>query len=110
MLKLDQPDDAEPILRERLTLLENSGGRCNPAWIVATTNLADALRRTMNYAEAESLLLEALKSFGIPDGEEIIEGDQLKQRLDTAIRLLIEIYDDTQQPGKAAQWSAQRLK
>jgi tetratricopeptide (TPR) repeat protein len=106
LLKQQKWTDAEPVLRDCLTLPEKVAGAENPQvlpWQVANVRsmLGQALTGQEKYAEAESLLLAGYE--GLKEHEATIP-PQSKIRLAEALKRLVEFYAATGQAERADEW------
>lgn len=101
LLKQQKYADAEPPLRECLTIREQKGP---DDWRTFDTKslLGASLLGQKNYAEAEPLLLAGYE--GLKQREERIPHSWGKVRLTEAIERLVQLYEATGQPEKAAEW------
>jgi tetratricopeptide (TPR) repeat protein len=89
------PHLAEPLFRE-LVAYARAGDQPAPNYGEMLDRLAKNLSTQKKFAEAEALLLEALKN-GAPHGT----NSDLHRR---ALNTLLQVYDDWGRPEKAAQW------
>jgi tetratricopeptide (TPR) repeat protein len=105
-LHLKAYDDAEPILREALTIREKKDPE---AWITFYSQLmlGGALFGQKKYADAEPLLLKGYA--GMKQREEKIP-PQAKIRLVQAADQLIELYTVTQKPDEVKKWQEVKAK
>jgi hypothetical protein len=100
--------DAEPLLRECLTIREK---RMPDNWLTFNTQstLGGALLGQQKYAEAEPLLVKGYE--GMQSREKTIPkqgGAELP--IPEALDRLIELYTATNRPDEAKQWRAERAK
>ncbi|MCH8261200.1 MAG: tetratricopeptide repeat protein, partial [Planctomycetes bacterium] len=106
LLKNDQAKDAEPLLRECLSIREEVLGKDN--WLIANarSNLGESLLKQARWTEAEPLLIDSASA--LQANEEALES-----RKTEAIQRVVDLYEawHTAEPGqgydvRAAQWRA----
>jgi hypothetical protein len=104
LLKQKKWADAEPKLRESLTIQEEN---LLDDWTTFNTRsmLGEALLGQKKYADAEPLLLKGYE--GMKQQENKIPKES-KDRLTQAIDRLIELYTATNKPDEAKRWQAER--
>lgn len=99
---------AEPILKECLNLLISAKIPHSRPILPETMNLLGAsLLGQKKYPEAEKQLLAFFEVVGPSSDKKIIEGP-LRPFVADAVDLLIRLYDETNQPAKAAEWRKRR--
>ena len=103
LLKLGKPADAEPIFRERLTLL-GANPSVSPLGMKATSQLGASLLGQKKYAEAEKVLFGFFEPYS-PDEK---FDASLQPFVTEAVDLLVRLYEETNQPTKAASWRKRR--
>ena len=108
LLKLKKWDEAEPLLRESLTIRAKQQP---DAWSTFNANsmLGGALLGRKKYAEAEPLLLKGYQ--GMKARERTIPkqgGGEL--RIPEALDRLVELYTAINKPDEAKKWRAERAK
>jgi tetratricopeptide (TPR) repeat protein len=93
--------EAEPLARECLAIREK---KMPDSWLTfnAQSTLGGSLLGQAKYAEAEPLLLSGYE--GMKQREAEIRSDMRATRLKEAIERLVQLYEETKQPEKAAQW------
>jgi tetratricopeptide (TPR) repeat protein len=106
LLQQKKWSDAEPILRESLTIREKQQPN---AWTTFNTQsmLGGALLAQKKYAEAEPLLLNGYE--GMKAREKTIP-PQADTRIPEALDRLIELYTATDRPEETKKWRAERAK
>jgi serine/threonine protein kinase/tetratricopeptide (TPR) repeat protein len=106
LLQLKAFSDAEPLLRECLTIREKKQAKL---WNTfnAQSMLGGALLGQKNHADAEPLLLKGYE--GMMAREKSIPPAGMI-RIPEAIDRLIELYTATNRPDKAKKWQAERAK
>jgi len=102
LLQQHRPIDAEPLLRECLTIREN---RLPDDWVLFNTKsmLGGALAGQKKFQEAEPLLVEGYS--GMKEREAKIP-PAAQTRLSEAIRRLVDLYTTWEKPEEAAKWQA----
>ncbi len=106
LLEQKKWDEAEPIIREALTIREKTEP---DAWQTfnSRSQLGGALLGQTKYAEAEPLLLKGYE--GMKQREQTIppEGNP---RISEALDRLIDLYTATDKPDEVKKWRAERAK
>jgi serine/threonine protein kinase/tetratricopeptide (TPR) repeat protein len=104
LLRQGKAAEAEPIERERLRILERIAPD-DVRTFYTRSLLGGSLLSQKRYAEAEPLLLAGYE--GMKQREATIPPG-FKGLLTEAIELLVQLYEATGEPGKAAEWRARR--
>jgi WD40 repeat protein/serine/threonine protein kinase/tetratricopeptide (TPR) repeat protein len=106
LLEQKKWDEAEPIIREALTIREKSRP---DAWTTfnSRSQLGGALLGQTKYAEAEPLLLKGYE--GMKQREQMIPPEG-KPRIPEALDRLIDLYTATDKPDEVKKWRAERAK
>ncbi len=95
-------EEAEKYARESFALREKNNARDSYPYQSARATIGSALAAQKRYAEAEPLLIEACEFFKKQAPQAELTNQQIKFRL----RSLVELYEATGRPEKAAEWKA----
>ena len=106
LLQQKKWSDADPILRECLSIREN---KQPDAWAMFSTQsmLGGALMGEKKYKDAEPLLLMGYE--GLKSRDKTIP-PQAAPRIPEALDRLIDLYTATNKPAEVAKWKAERAK
>jgi tetratricopeptide (TPR) repeat protein len=105
LLKQQKYAEAEPVFRERLTILQKKPSQARLTW-QPQSQLGAALLGQQKYAEAEPLLIQAyqgMKKMERDVGHEL-PGPSTKGRVTESLEWLVQLYDAWNKPEEAAKW------